>query len=110
MGYYFEIREFNVQTLVLKATEVEYAQIFLHFVYGLTLRMEEGKDRKVGIGRGAKLVNNQEIQLALANRVQVFSETITGSMLGLTDVLETTSGAPNAEDELEEVHVKLCPT
>lgn len=58
--------------------EVEYDTLFLPFWYGLTLAMEEAKERKVnmGIGRGVKMANNQEFQHDLADGAQVFDEMV----------------------------------
>lgn len=49
------------------------------------------------------MVSNQEIQQAFPDQVQVSSETVAQSTLGLAVVKGTTSGAPN-------VDVNLCHT
>lgn len=64
----------NVPTVVLYATQVKYEIIFLQFARGLALLIEEAQERKVNMGRGVKVVSNQEIHWVLMD--QAFSEMI----------------------------------
>lgn len=52
--------------------------LLLRFACGITLAMEEGQDRKVGIGRGreVKIVSNREMELGVADPAQVFSKVV----------------------------------
>lgn len=59
--------------------------------------MEVAQDCKVRMGRGVKMISNCEIQHTLLDQAQVFSEIVTKSTLGLTNVKKkATSGTPDS--------------
>lgn len=69
------------------------------------MELAEGRKTNIGMKRGVKMVSNLEILKALADRVQMFNKLVAWSTLGLADVKEARSGAPNT---LDEVYLNLC--
>lgn len=56
-----------------------------------------------GMRREVKMVSDRKLQHALVSGVQVLSETVAWSMLGVFNVRRAILGAPNAIDEVERV-------
>lgn len=76
---------------------------------GLTLEVWEAEDKQVGLEMGRGI--NTELQLTLATRGQLFSEAVTWSTLGFTDLEGATSRVLNAITEAcTEMHVNPCYT
>eukprot|EP00061_Rhincodon_typus_P012130 g37671.t1 len=50
------------------------------------------------------MVRNKKVLLIIAHRVQVLRESVTKSVLGLTDVEKTTSGATDTVDQGLDIH------
>lgn len=64
----------------------------------------------VGMGRKVKMFSRQELQEGLADRVQVVSETVVYSSLGLADVKVAIFEYQMLSTRLEEVHMNLYLT
>eukprot|EP00061_Rhincodon_typus_P013438 g39815.t1 len=88
----------------LEAPEVEYEVVFLQFACGVIVILKEAQDGHVikGVGRGVKIVGSRKVLLITEYGVQMLHKLVTDSAFGLTDVVETTSGATDPVEQDEE--------
>eukprot|EP00061_Rhincodon_typus_P016058 g44074.t1 len=93
----FETGEFYIQT-----PKVEYEVLFLQLAFGIIVTLEETQDGHVtqGVGGEVKMAGDRKMLLIIAYRVQMLHESVTESMLGLTDVEETILGELDTVDQV----------
>eukprot|EP00061_Rhincodon_typus_P008302 g30799.t1 len=80
----------------LEAPKAEYEVLLLQIPDGIIVTLEEAQDGLVTQGGGVEVVRDWKIWPFVTNQAQVLYKTVSKPLLGLTNVVEATSGAADA--------------